>query len=336
MNLIRREGAEVHTAERGVHRSAPSRSPPGDYIVRLDQPYGGDRRDAAGRAVLRAGEPAAVRRHRLGDPARAQRQESSRSQTKSILTAADDAGDRATSRSPARSRAPAGAHRRSHDRQHAGDVPLPARGREDVGGGAGVRGGRPQVRAGRVRHRRREPRRRSSRRSRSSGFRRGPSTPRRTCRCTISTCRGSATSTRGPARRTKAGSGWRSTTSRCPTPTSPPSCAQGNLQAEVRRDRLPARGPGRHGAHLRRRAGQRAAAVQEDGADTPHLGIQDSTDDMRGSLGVEGLHGAVQVRAGGRRADHRRRHVDGLPRVQPHAGDHRSRRRRTSTRAARC
>ena len=43
------------------------------------------------------------------------------------------------------------AHRRSHDRQHARDVPLPARGREDVGGGAGVRGRRPQVRAGRVR-----------------------------------------------------------------------------------------------------------------------------------------------------------------------------------------
>ena len=41
----------------------------------------------------------------------------------------------------------AGAHRRSHDRQHAGDVPLPARRREDVGGGAGVRGRRPQVRA---------------------------------------------------------------------------------------------------------------------------------------------------------------------------------------------
>jgi hypothetical protein len=31
----------------------------------------------------------------------------------------------------------------------------------------------------------------------------------------------SATSTPGPARRTRAGSAWRSTSSRCPTPTSP-------------------------------------------------------------------------------------------------------------------
>ncbi len=39
MNLIRREGAEVHTASARVHaRQRPGRA--GDYIVRMDQPYG--------------------------------------------------------------------------------------------------------------------------------------------------------------------------------------------------------------------------------------------------------------------------------------------------------
>ena len=141
------------------------------------------------------------------------------------------------------------ADRRSHHRQHARHVPLPAQGREDGGGGEGVRGRRAQVRAGVVRDRRTRTAPRSSRRSRSSACRRGPSTRRRACRCTTSTCRGSATSTPGRAPRTKAGSAWRSTTSRFPTPTSrAPKLREGNLQVEVRRDRLPARRPGRHRA----------------------------------------------------------------------------------------
>ena len=40
MNLIRREGAEVHVADRARSRSAASQVAAGDYIVRLDQPYG--------------------------------------------------------------------------------------------------------------------------------------------------------------------------------------------------------------------------------------------------------------------------------------------------------
>ena len=126
MNLIRREGAEVHTRQRGVHASAASQVAPGDYIVRLDQPYGGDRRDAARRAVLRAGEPASVRRHRLGDPAGAQRQDARAIDDKAIfdkpmtLAAARLQDCRHHHRHRPR------ADRRSHDRQHAGDVPLPA------------------------------------------------------------------------------------------------------------------------------------------------------------------------------------------------------------------
>ena len=66
--------------ERGVHRR--QRRGRGR---RLHRPHGSavrrDRRDAARRAVLRAGQPASVRRHRLGDSAGAQRQGRRRSPT---------------------------------------------------------------------------------------------------------------------------------------------------------------------------------------------------------------------------------------------------------------
>ena len=41
MNFVKRDGVEVHTANARVHDRHDVRSTPGDYIVRLDQPYGG-------------------------------------------------------------------------------------------------------------------------------------------------------------------------------------------------------------------------------------------------------------------------------------------------------
>ena len=203
MNLIRREGVEVHTAERGVQGSAASTSrrrlhrPPRSAVPR-------HRRDASRRAVLRAGEPAAVRRHRLDDPVM-RNVKIYRVDDKAIL---DQPMTLATADFKVAG-AIAGTGRvlivdHTH-RQHPGHVPLQARGREDVGGGAGVRGGRPQVRR-RARSSSPTPiARRSSRRSRSSACRRGRSTRRRPCRCTTSTCRASATSTPG---RSTQDEGW--------------------------------------------------------------------------------------------------------------------------------
>ena len=70
-------------------------------------------------------------------------------------------------------------------------------------------------------------------------------------------------------------------------------------------------------------------------AETPHLGIQDSTDDMRGGLGYDGLQELIEVRAGRRRPDYRRRDIHNLPRIQPDARHQHRNRARVSTRAAR-
>ena len=200
------------------------------------------------------------------------------------------------------------AHRRSHDRQHAGDVPLPARGREDVGGGAGVRGGRPQVRAGRVRHRERESRgaRAEDQGARPVGVgggrraRRADARPRR------------AADRLHPhvdrARRTKAGCGWRSTSSRCRTPTSAtPKLRQGNLRAKYRRHRLSARRSewSRARSSAACRGTSRVPTRRRE--TTPNIGTVDTTDDMRGRHRLRRAGGAGEVRAGRGRADHRRR-----------------------------
>ena len=106
MNLIRREGAEVHTANAAFTHRQRRRSRAGDYIVRLDQPYGGDRRDAARRAVL------SRRRTRVRTTTPAGRSRwcatSRRSaiDDKAIFEQADDAGDRGLQDSPAPSPAP--------------------------------------------------------------------------------------------------------------------------------------------------------------------------------------------------------------------------------------
>ena len=105
MNLIRREGAEVHTAS-----AAFTIGNIAGRARRLHRPHGSavqrDRRDAARRAVLRAGEPAPVRRHRLGDPAGAQREGDARRRQVDPRQA-DDAGDRRLQDCRARSPAPA-------------------------------------------------------------------------------------------------------------------------------------------------------------------------------------------------------------------------------------
>ena len=91
---------------------------------------------------------------------------------------------------------------------------------------------------------------------------------------------------------------------------------------EVRRHHLPARRAGRHRA--RSPAACRAAEPRpyKKTELTPNVGTVDSTDDMRGCIGVEGLMELYKFVRGGRRAHHRRGHVHGVPRVQPHAGRH--------------
>ena len=78
---------------------------------------------------------------------------------KAALDAADDADHGRRDGAGRHRRHRAGGDRRSHDRQQPGDVPLQARGREDAGGGGGLRGRRPEVPRRRVHHPERRPRR---------------------------------------------------------------------------------------------------------------------------------------------------------------------------------
>ena len=174
--------------------------------------------------------------------------------------------------------------------------------------------------AGRVRDRGREPRRAGTvdQGARAVGV--GRRRAARACRCTTSTCRGSATSTPGRAPRMKAGSGWHSTTSRFRTPTSrAPKLREGNLKSKYDVIVFPHAGQGGTALITGGVQGNEPRPYKKTDL-TPNVGTVDTTDDMRGSIGVEGLDGAVQVRPGRRRADHRGGDLHGLPRVQPDAG----------------
>ena len=193
------------------------------------------------------------------------------------------------------------ADRRSHHRQHAGDVPLQARGREDAGG----RGGRSRRAAASSAPARSSSRRRSREaraddqgarplgvrgRGRADGARR-----------TTSTCRASATSTRGRARRTKAGCARRSTPSACPTPTSPIiKLREGNLRAKYDVIVFPHVG-GTPQSQVNGIADDRRAPLPyKKTAETPNLGVQDQADDIRGGMGSKGLMELVKfVQEGG-------------------------------------
>ena len=334
MNLIRREGAEVHTASAAftigtmqvapattssawISRTAPSSrrcSACSSTRRRIRGPY-----DDTGWAIPLVRNLKTLARRGQVD-----------------LRQADDAGDGRLQDCGRHHRHGPRRDRRSHDRQHARHVPLPARGREDGGGGEGVRGRRSHVQR-RARSSSRTPiARRSNRQSRSSACRRGPSTRRRACRCTTSTCRESATSTPGRARRMKDGSGWRSTTSRCRTPTSARrSCAKAISKSKYDVIIFPHAGQGGSGLITGGVQGNEPRPYKKTDA-TPNVGTVDSTDDMRGCIGVEGLMELYKFVAGRRRAHHRRGDLDGVSRVQPHARASRLRRRTTSMCAGRC
>ena len=96
--------------------------------------------------------------------------------------------------------------------------------------------------------------------------------------------------------------------SRCPTPTSPTTwCARATCKQKYDVIIFPHAGGDRQRPRLRRRPGQRAAAVQEDGGDAAsrHPGF-DRRHARRPRLRRPA--GADEVRAAGRRADHRGRH----------------------------
>ena len=126
----------------------------------------------------------------------------------------------------------------------------------------------------------------------------------------------SVTSTPGPARRTKAGSGWRSTISRRRHLLRRSQAAGRRPQVQVRRHRLSACRPGRHRADHRRACRLPGRHPYRKTEMTPNVGTVDSTDDMRGSIGVEGLMELYKFVQEGVATG---RDVDGVPRVQPDA-----------------
>ena len=226
MNLIRREGAEVHTAN-AAFTAGNVAVAAGDYIVRLDQPYGAIVEtllgvqfyspdnprpyDDTGWAIPLVRNVKATAIADKGDPA-----------------AADDARDAPTSACPARSSGTGPVLIVDHTTdntlvtfrfQHAGVKMSAAEQAFEAGGHKFAPGAFVIANADRAAL---EPSIKELGLV-GVGGRRGAVA----CRCTTSTCRASATSTPGPARRTKAGSAWRSTSSRCPTPTSPTTwCAR--------------------------------------------------------------------------------------------------------------
>ena len=167
----RRRGERAAPAgPRGAHarrrhsRPATSTSRPGDYIIRGDQPY----RTLADMYF-------SVQNYAPANP----RPYDDTGWTFQYMRNVVDQADRPTRRCStqpmtlltAEAKAPGGIEgtgpvvdRRPHHRQQPDDVPLQARGREDAGGGGGLRGRRPQVPRRRVHHRRTPIARRSSRR----------------------------------------------------------------------------------------------------------------------------------------------------------------------------
>ena len=151
MNLVRREGAEVHTAT-AAFGIGTTQVEAGDYIVRLDQPFGGIVESLLGVQFYAPENPRPYDDTGWAIPL-VRNLKTRRIDDKAIF-------DKPMTLAPADFRIPGTItgtrprpSRRSHDRQPARHVPLHARRREDVGGGARVRGRRPPFRAGRVRDR---------------------------------------------------------------------------------------------------------------------------------------------------------------------------------------
>ena len=69
-------------------------------------------------------------------------------------------------------------------------------------------------------------------------------------------------------------------------------------------------------------ASRARAAAYKKTAETPHLGIQDSTDDMRGGLGYDGLQELTKFVQEGGGADHGRAHLDDVPEFNLTPGDY--------------
>ena len=169
MNLIRREGAEVHTRDAGVHgRQRRGRAPATTSSGSTSRTAASSRCCSAcssTRRTTRARTTTPAGRFRCCATSRCTRIDDKAILDKPMTLATADfkiAGHDHRHRQHDR--------HRPHDRQHAGDVPLPERRREDVGGRAGVRARRPPLRARRVRHRRTRTARRSSRRFEELGL----------------------------------------------------------------------------------------------------------------------------------------------------------------------
>ena len=157
MNLLRREGAEVHTAN-AAFTAGNVAVAAGDYVVRMDQPLRRGRGNGDGPAVLPAGEPASVQRHGMGDyivrnvKSTAVADKSILQQPMTLASADFKVPGTITGTGPV------------IVVDHTTDNTLVTfrfqhAGREDGGGGTGVRARRPQVRHRRVCHRQRGPRR---------------------------------------------------------------------------------------------------------------------------------------------------------------------------------
>ncbi len=153
MNALRREAVEVHTAT-AAFAIGKNQVAAGDYIVRLDQPYGGLANTVLGTQWYPEQNPRPYDDTGWSLPLlRNVKAYSHRRQEH--LRQADDALGRGLQARRDYHRHGRHDHRRAHERQRARHVPVREREREDVGGRAGLRRGRSPVCSGRVHHRQR-------------------------------------------------------------------------------------------------------------------------------------------------------------------------------------
>ena len=305
MNLLRREGAEVHTANAAFTAGSVAVAA-GDYIVRMDQPYGAMVETLIGVQFYPPDNPRPYDDTGWAIPL-VRNVKSTAVADKSILQQPMTLAT-ADFKMPGTISGTGPVLIVDHTTdntlvtfrfQHAG--------REDVGGGAGVRARRPQVRARRVRDRQRGSRgaRALDQGARPLGLGGRGGAGRPDARSRRAEDRLHPLLDQHPGRRLGP-HGARQVQGAVHLLRRQPG-APGQPEAEVQRDPLPARRRRRHRTRLRRRAGQRAAAVQEDPRDAAsrHPGL-DRRHARRPRL--RRAAGADEVRAGGRRARHRRGH----------------------------
>ena len=287
VNLFRRQGVEVHTAN-AAFTAGKVEVAAGDYILRMDQPYrtlvdmlmdvqfyapaNPRPYDDTGWTFPLLRNVKAVEGERQGRP-----------HAGMTLLAADakvpglDRGQRRH------------ADHRSHDGQHARHVPLQAQGREDARGRRAVRSGRPQVHGGRVHRARRRSREARTVDQGARSLRRRRRRPRlRSRRHDLDIPRIGYVH----AWQRTQDEGWvrlAFDTFGVPyTYFADQKLKEGNLRAKYDVIVYPHVG-GSPQSHVNGLPMTGAPLPYKKTAETPNLGVQDESDDIRGGMGLEGL-----------------------------------------------